>query len=233
MASPASKPVTSSSADKPTSNQIQRSTSPVVELLFAEDGVVDRAGQITGHVKAYAGKNAFRVYSVLNESIGKNTAGTLRGIVRSARWRAAFSFATEWGEAIEFVALLASFASNIAEARSEFEAIHTAKESQALKAVHFIDLARKVANRTAIGIVVGGVHGVYQSLMGLCMIGGAVTGGLQDAQSNQCVQIIKSADWMVKTAGRKIADQPGDSLHVIEIILTKRESSASSSTGPR
>src|SRR5438067_2376941 len=98
-------------------------SSPVVEIFFGDNGVVETTGAVLGHVKTYAGKNAFRIYNALNESIGPNSIGTLQGMVKSARWKTVFNFATEWGERIEFLALFASFASNIAEARPEFDAL--------------------------------------------------------------------------------------------------------------
>lgn len=207
-------------------------TSPVVELIFEKDGVLkkgqdtlDTVGTIVGHVKTYAGKNAFRVYNVLSESIGTNSIGTMQGMVKSARWKTAFKIAAETGEKIEFIALLASFASNVAEARPEFEAICNSRDSEALKAVHLAELSRAVAYRTAIGVVTGGVHMMYQALTGWCMIGGALTQGVQNAGSNQCVKILSDADMYVEKAGKWMADTAAKSdptLRLIEIRLSKQ-----------
>jgi hypothetical protein len=156
-------------------------------------------------------------------------------MVKSARWRTAFDFATEGAETIEFVTLLASFASNIAAARPEFDAIGRLRESQALKAVQYLKLANAVAYRTAAGVITGGVHGMYQALVGWCMIGGALADGLENATSNRCVQTINSADWLVQKVGRGIADAAANNspgLTLIEIGIRKRESSELSSSFP-
>jgi hypothetical protein len=220
---------------KPSPTLDQRFISPVIEF-FADGGALgeqsfsrqawDAAGTIGGHIRVYTGKNAFRVYNGLTDTIGLNSIGTLQGKVKSAQWRAVFNFATETGEKIEFIAMLASFASNIAEVRGDFDDICNAKQSEAWKAAQFLQLTRKVAARTAMGTFTGGVHGLYQALMGWCMIGGALTSGLQNAESNQCVQILRSADWLVTTTGKRLADiaaQNDPTLKVIEIMLRKRD----------
>lgn len=220
-----------SATDRRPAEPPRRFTSPVLELVFEKDGVLkkgqdflDNVGTIVGDVKTYAGTNAFRVYNVWTDSIGKNSIKTMQGMVKSARWKSVFKFTAETGEYIEYIALLASFASNVAEAKPEFDAICNSKYSDALKAARIAELARAVANRTAIGIVTGGVHMMYQALKGWCMIGGALTGGLQNAQSNQCVQIISKADLYVESAGKWVADTAAKndpSLLLIEINLSK------------
>ena len=169
-----------SAPDKHLAASTHHITSPVVELLFDKyailkkgQEILDTVGTITGDVKTYAGKNAFRVYNIMTESIGKNSIGNMQGMVKSARWNTAFKIVAETSEKIELIALLAGFASNVAEARPEFDAICNSKDSEALKAVHLAELARAVANRTLIGVVTGGVHMMYQALKGWCMIGGS------------------------------------------------------------
>lgn len=220
-----------SATDKQLAASPRHVTSPVVELLFDKysmlkngQEILDTVGTIIGDVKTYAGKNAFRVYK-MTESIGKNSIGNMQGMVKSARWNTAFKIVAETSEKIQLIALLAGFATNVAEARPEFDAICNSKDSETLKAVHLAELARAVANRTAIGVVTGGVHMMYQALKGWCMIGGAVTQGLQNAGSNQCVKIVSDADLYVDSAGKWIADTAakGDpTLRLIEIRLSNQ-----------
>jgi hypothetical protein len=201
--------------------------SPVVEILSSAQKPARQAERSVGYVddaitavKVYAGTNAFRIYNAAAELAGTNAIGTLQGMVKSAKWRAVFRISSEASEKIEVIAFLAGLAVNITEAASEFEAVWVSKDSPVVKGGKFGRLAQRVGMRTAMGMITGGVSTIYEALEGWCMIAGLPGGKFQSA-SNQCVSVLREADFMVTATSKVIADLAADGTiwNVIEIVL--------------
>jgi hypothetical protein len=207
---------------------------PVVEVLSkANEGInkpvpglnenpLDLVGNGMDAVKVFAGKNAFRIYNAATGEIGKNSIGTLQGMVKSADARAVFRVVGEVGEKFEIVAFLAGLADNLQKTSSEFEAVWQSNDSAVAKAANFNRLARAVAARTAIGIVTSGVGTIYDALKGWCMIGG-LAGGKMELAAKQCVDVLEDAKLGVDKVGNELADLSADpTMYVIEIRLGQR-----------
>jgi hypothetical protein len=201
---------------------------PVVEILHRAEspvGTGNKAVEVVDNlnraVNVYAGKNAFRIYEAATGEIGKNSIGTLQGMVKSARWKTVFRVSSEVGEKVEIIAFLAAFAENVTKAGPEFEAIVSSNDSRARKCLHLTRLADAIGKRTAVGAFTSGVSTIYEVLKGWCLIG-TLADGKFGAASARCVSVLDDADFRVKTAGKALADFSANSnpiLNVIEITL--------------
>lgn len=217
-------------ATMPKARPLERSSRlPVVEILHKAESPVETGNKVIGFlddstkaVTVYAGKNAFRIYQASTGLIGENSIGNLQGMVKSARWRTVFRVSTEAGEKIEVIAFLASLAENITKAAPEFEAISKSNDSTAHKCVRLTRLADAIGQRTAMGVFTAGVSTIYEALKGWCLIG-SLAGGKLGKASTQCVSVLESADFRVKTAGKAVADfatQSNPILNTIDIVLS-------------
>jgi len=208
---------------------------PVVEILSeatdkvndpitsgVNENVVDLVGNGVSAVKVFVGKNAFRIYEATTGMIGKNSVGTLQGMVKSADGRMCFRVVSEVGEKFEIVAFLAGLAGNIKKAAPEFKAVWVSQDSPAVKAAHFSRLARAVGGRTVVGAVTAGVGTIYDALTGWCLIGG-LAGGTFESTAQECVAVLKDAKLTVDKVGTEIADFTADpTMYIVEIKLGQR-----------
>lgn len=183
---------------------------PILEIVHQKldyaDHKMEEANALASGFKAVAASHAFRNYGLLNllqDTLPTNAAGNFRGMVICARWKALFHYVNEHGEALENVGTIISFASNVAEMGHEFEAVHHSETD--LKAIRYATLAGTAAERTLAGMVTGGVHLIYKSMEGYCMLLGLL-GGSAQSTANQCITTLNHADYFVQTSVRKITD---------------------------
>ena len=143
------------------------------------DTTVHRVKIADKALKIISGVNAFRHYNWLHNAPRLNVAGNLRGMVVNSRWKTAFLFTTKLGQAVHEVepiagkmALFASLALNVVNAAPEFERVAISHSSGEVKARKFGVLAGSVISKTAIGIVEGPRHAVFQGLSKVCSMSG-------------------------------------------------------------
>lgn len=169
---------------------------PVVKILGKTSEQLDNAHHAVETFKAIAGTRAFREYDWLKDVAIANKSGNFRGMVVSARWKTLFDYSSEVGKVLENVGTFATFAANIAQMGHQFETIWTSRDPMAMKGLRFAVAAGTAAERTLAGRTVTGVHLIYKSLEGWCMIAGLAGGPLRSA-SDRCIDTLKNADALV------------------------------------
>jgi hypothetical protein len=203
---------------------------PAVEIVSSSQKSAKQVEKVVGYadnavhaVKVLAGIHAFRVYDATLDLIGRNKIGTFQGLVKSAKCRAVFEISSDMAEKSEVVAFIAGLAANLTEAVPEFEVIRMSKDPISIKGSKVVHLGQKIAARTAVGVITGGVTTIYESLQGWCMIAGLAGGKFQSA-SQQCVAVLQDANLKVTATGKAIADLSVDldpRWYVVNLALRK------------
>jgi hypothetical protein len=187
-----------------------RMNQPVVEFLHKADNVVGGVDGGLKTVRAIAASEAFRKYNWLTHLPGTNAAGDLRGMVISGKWRTVFSVSSNVSEAVGQVAIVVSFAANLAEAWSRMNAIYRSSNSWDTKASMLSSQASSIAIRTVGGIIPFGASLLFLSAKGYCQLGGLDPGAAQSAW--QCVQSLDAANAWVSSTFKKVTN--GDNIYL-------------------
>lgn len=190
---------------------------PVVEILDKTSEKLDHAHHAITAFKAIAGTRAFREYRWLNDVRIANKSGNFRGMVVSARWRTLFDYSSEAEDVLKNIGTFATFAANVAEMGHHFETIWNSRDPMSMKGLRFAAAAGTAAERTLAGGTVSGVHLIYKSLEGWCMIAGLAGGPLQSA-SNRCITTLKSADALVHKTCSVLTDTNNQSKAIWWVI---------------
>jgi hypothetical protein len=170
------------------------------------------------------GGRAYRHYNALSNVAKLNKAGNFRGMVLSAKWRVMFHHTSHVGHYLHNLGFLASVAAGIAEAAPEIEKIVLGGNSGALKGLELSAKAGTIAQRTLLGLVPVGVHVIYKSLQGWCMMGG-LAGGKAQAAAVQCVATLEYADSLVQTSFRTVTDTGNQAKAVwwvVDLVTSKK-----------
>ncbi|HEY7334573.1 MAG TPA: hypothetical protein VH639_06790 [Bryobacteraceae bacterium] len=156
-------------------------------------------------VMSWSGAHAFREYNWLTMEPVKNISGNLRGMVISAKWRTAFNFLEESkaAQSLEKIGLVAGFTTALAEKHEEFETIFGSEDPAFLKGLQYAAIAGTAAEKALAGGARFGVHAIYRSLEGWCMIAGLLGARSSSAKA---IETIDRADRYVKTAFDAITD---------------------------
>jgi hypothetical protein len=201
------------------SNQI-----PLFEILPKIDrGLTNVDSGITA-TRLVAGSRAFRDYNWLTQVRPTNISGNYRGMVINARWSTAFRFLDESHKVLEKLGYFAGFVANLAEAAPKMEAVYKLKEPSSTKGLRYAAIAGTAAQRTLIGVVPAGVHLIYRSLEGWCMMAGLLGGPFQSG-SEQAIKVIDSADGLVQSTFMTVTDTQNQGnvvWSVIDIVVSSR-----------
>jgi hypothetical protein len=178
-------------------------------------------------LKMAAGGKAFREYAAFADRIGLSRAGNLRGMVVSARWHTVFHYLGHSEEYLKNLGTLAAISAGLVEAAPKIEAIHRSTDSAALKGMRYSSVAGTIAQRVLAGSLTSGVHLIYRSLEGWCMIGG-LAGGRAQSVASEGIKTLHHADTLVETFFKTITDTdklvregPKEALWSVITIKTK------------
>lgn len=105
--------------------------------------------------RAVAGFEAYRKYDWIRNAPILNDAGTLKGMVVSARWAAVFHFADKSVDVTNKVALFASLGTNIARSFGDVESIVGSNDPWNLKGARLADQVASICLRTVGGKALG------------------------------------------------------------------------------
>jgi len=209
---------------------------PILEVIHEKhrlaehiDKRISQVGLAGTAVHAVAGARAFREYSWLTDTVGLNKSGNLRGMVLSAKWRTAFTYIGKVGEHLENVGRLAGFAASIAEAAPEVDRVLESGDSNTMKGMHLARIAGTAAQRALLGAVPAGVHLIYRSLEGWCLMAG-LAGGKAQSAANECVGVLHRADSLVQSSFKTVTDtrNQADAIWwVIDTTLSLRPATSS------
>ena len=188
---------------------------PVLEMIHQQHPAIETADAIHNYTDAgkaslrmMAGSRAFREYHPFLNVIGLNQSGNLRGMVVSAKWRTLFRHVEEVdktgvGKAFDGLGYFVSVASELAESAPKIDKIMDSSESMTIKGLKLTATAGTIAERVLAGAVSSGVHMIYKSVSGYCMMAGLA--GF-DKSSQQCLQTINNADTLVQTTFKQLTD---------------------------
>ncbi len=199
---------------------------PVLELLHHHDDTLAHTDRRVGQAdlirqagQMMAGGRAFRIYHPLTNVVGLNSAANpnLRGMVRSAKWRAVFQHTSEVGEYMENIGYLSAIAAEVAHSAPRIEKIMGSSDPVVLKGMRLSGLASTIAQRALMGVVPAGAHLIYRSLQGWCMLFGLV-GGPAQAASVEGIKILRNADTLVNTTFQTVTDTDVQSKAVWTVI---------------
>jgi hypothetical protein len=204
---------------------------PVIELIHAQNKAAEKVDIRLGQadfgrtaMQAVAGGRSYRSYSALSDAVGLNKAGSLRGMVVSAKWQTLFRYISRTGKYMENFGYLAAVSSEIANAAPQFEAILDSSDPAILKGMRLSAIASTIAQRALIGVVPAGAHIIYRSLEGWCMAAG-LAGGVAQAAASNCISTLRYADTLVHTTFRTLTDTGNQSKAVwwvIDIVTSTR-----------
>jgi hypothetical protein len=206
---------------------------PLIEIVHSHTQTIENIDRRLGQadfaragLQAIMGGRAFREYNALSNKVGLNPVGNFRGMVVSARWRALFRQTSTVGEYMENLGYLTALASGVAESGPKLESILASNGSVSYKGLQIAALAGTISQRSLAGAVPAGVHLIYRSLEGWCMLAG-LAGGKAASGASQCVQVLTSADTLVQTTFQTVTDTSNQSKavwSVIDFILSPRKS---------
>jgi hypothetical protein len=197
---------------------------PVLQLVHGQQANLETADKVAGvadiaraGVRVVTGTNAFRVYDALANNIGRNSAGNFRGMVVSARWRMLYQLSSDSKNLFGNLGYLASLAGGLAEAAPEIEAISSSNNGAGTKALKLTVIAGRLSQRALLGVIPTGVHLIYKSLEGWCMLAGLAGGPLR-GPSASAVQTLQSADTLVQTTFLQVTD-PNNQAEAIWTVI--------------
>ncbi len=197
---------------------------PILHLIHGNHGKLEHFDRRVGQAdiartsaQMVSGTRAFRDYAAFSNKIKLNTAGNLRGMVLSAKWRTAFVHVSHVGEYMENIGYLAAISSGIADSAPKIDAIYHSSDPAALKAMKISGIAGTIAQRALVGAVPAGVHLIYRSLEGWCLIAG-LAGGRVERAASQGIKTLRSADALVSTTFRNITDTNNQANAVWSVI---------------
>jgi hypothetical protein len=179
-------------------------THAIVEIVETTDKVAGGLDSANKVVRAISASEAFSKYNWLAQQPVLNSVGDLRGMVVSAQWRTAFNFASDTGDVLGRIALIAAFAGNIVKASKEIEAIVNSNASGSEKGARLSTQVSSVAIRTLGGAIPAGFEIVAFSLKGYCQLGGVVSGQRFDPRG--CVANLNKATNYVNTTFNSVTD---------------------------
>ena len=107
------------------------------------------------------------------------------------------------GKAFDGLGYFVSVASELAESAPKIDKIMDSSESMTIKGLKLTATAGTIAERVLAGAVSSGVHMIYKSVSGYCMMAGLA--GF-DKSSQQCLQTINNADTLVQTTFKQLTD---------------------------
>jgi len=193
------------------------------EAISYVDKRLSQADVVNNGLRVAAGARAFREYHWLSDVAKTSNSGNLRGMVLSAKCRAAYRFfnpeesrAAWW---FETVGLMVGFAASIAEATPELEDIWHSNDPAWFKGTRYAAIAGTAAQRALLGFVPAGTHAVYKALEGWCMLAG-LPGGKLEYGANQCLATLNRADTLVQTTFQTVTDTRNQSKAVWWVIDT-------------
>jgi hypothetical protein len=197
---------------------------PLIEIVHNHHTAAEKVDQRVGQadlarivMQAVMGGRAFRNYNALSNAAGLNTAGNLRGMVVSAKWRTVFRNTSHVGEYMENLGYLTAIAAGIVESAPKIETILGASDRGTLKGMKLSALASTIAQRALLGVVPAGAHMIYRSLEGWCMIAG-LAGGNAQLDASQGIKTLKQADALVQTTFQTVTDTNNQSKAVWWVI---------------
>jgi hypothetical protein len=179
-------------------------THAIVEIVETTDKVAGGLDTANSVARAISASEAFQKYNWLANQPVFNSVGDLRGMVVSARWRTAFNFASDTGDVLGRIALIAAFAGNIVKASKEIDTIVNSNASWSEKGARLSTQVSSVAIRTLLGAVPAGFEVVAFSLKGYCQLGSAVSGQRFDPRG--CIANLNSATSYVNTTFNSVTD---------------------------
>jgi len=188
---------------------------PVVEIIKAADTWMSRAEGAKTAVKLISASEAFRRFNWLKGAPINNAAGDLRGMVVSAKWRAVFVTTSEKLEVVGKIAMIAGFASNLAEQSGKIESVLKSNESWEIKGLRLASIAGTASERTLAGAVTSSASVLFQSLSGYCMLAGA---GGATTFGNACVQHLNKANKVVKNTFDTVTDTENQANAILWVV---------------
>jgi len=197
---------------------------PILEIFPKVDDGLSQANLGMLAAKLTAGSRAFRDYGWLNQVRPVNISGNYRGMVVNAKWATAFRFINKYGEDLDNLSNFVGFVANLAEAVPSIEAVYGSHDPSSTKALRYAAIAGTAAQRTLMGVVPTGVHLIYRSLEGWCMIAGLLGGPFRSG-STQALDVIKSADVLVQSTFLTVTNtqNQGNAIwSVIDTVLSSR-----------
>jgi len=193
----------------------------VVEIVEKTDNFVGKASNVNDALNAISASEAFRKYDLLTQSPVLNSAGNLRGMVVSGRWRTVFQVTGEVGDVLGKVAVVAALAANIVHSWNEIDSIMNSSDSWDVKGAKLSSQVSSVAMRTVAGVVPAGFGVLAYSMQGYCQIGGLATGGRFQPQA--CISRLQAANAAVNTTFNKFTD--GNNIYsFLNVNITPRVS---------
>ena len=200
----------------------------VVEILESTSRQDDYVTWGRLAARAVAASEAFRRYDWLKNVPVTNISGGLRGMVVSARWRAAFSILSQDEKALSqfsrvgkvmkgvelfgHIAFVAGFAANVLKSLDEIEGILGSNDPWSTKAAKLGPQATSIASRTLAGFVTSGVDLLALSLQGYCQIADAATGN-RFIQVGACQRKLQSMDASINSWVDRYTD--GDEIYLL------------------
>ena len=186
-------------------NVIHSHQAPIIEVVTRADKVASVAEGSGKALKLISGSEAFRRYDWFKSVPVFNVSGNLRGMVMSPGWRVVFETTSDVLEDVGKVAMIASFAANIAEQAGNIGDVLRSNEPPFLKGLRLASIAGTAAERTLAGVVSSGASMVFQSLQGYCQMAGLAGG---DAQSfaSACINHLQKANNSVQATFKLVTD---------------------------
>ena len=176
----------------------------IVEVVDKGGKVKDGAESAGTVAKIITASHAFRKYDFLDSTPAVNTAGTLRGMVLSAKWRGGYNLSVKYAAQFEKYHLgsLASVMVGIADSAEEINEIWESKDSLDIKAARLSTQATAIAMSVLTGVVTGPTHALLLSMQGYCNMTDLVRG----QAIGSCGQTLKAIDASIQTAAKQVSD---------------------------